>query len=204
MRRTPAIIAASLLLAVPVGARASSTVAPPVLPAPDTWIPTAGGTVRVLDKQKADSRAIPLKVGGTATFETLSITLRACDAHAPDVPQDSAAHLTVTDSRAGEPGFQGWMFASEPFAAMLQSPVYGLRVIGCDPPTPAAVAAAMPAPPVANPDEGTAGAAPPAATAAPGAPQPADVPPPTDMPPPPAGQDLGDGDGSGANAGTGQ
>ena len=150
--RSPHVIAATVVMAATAAlasggqAMASSILASPVLPAPGTWIPTAGGTVRVLDKQKAASQVMVLKVGETARFETLSVTLEACDAHAPSVPADAAGRVTVADSRDGEPGYQGWMFANEPWVAMLQSPVYGVRVVGCDRPTPEAVAAATPAP----------------------------------------------------------
>ncbi len=197
--RRRSVTAALVSALVSTAAQASSVVAPPVLPAPGTWLPTDRGMVRVLDKQKAASQVIALKVGQTATFETLSITLDACDAHAPSVPSDSAGRLTVTDQRQGEPGYQGWMFANEPWVAMLQSPVYGVRVIGCGTPSAAAVAAAMPPPaptPTAVPAAPTAPAAP-----APGPRPPSDLsaPPGTPLgtdndavPPPPAPDGAGD------------
>ena len=107
-------------------------------------MPTGGGTVRVLDKQKAQSRELDLAVGQTVQFETLQIPLRACMVHPPLLPPDEAGFLQVTDSRESEPGFQGWMLSHEPAVAMMESPVYGVRVTGCRKPTDAAVAAAMP------------------------------------------------------------
>ena len=153
-------------------ANAATPLASPSLPAADTWVPTGGGSLRVLDKQKAQSQVLDLKVGQTAQFETLSITLRACVVHPPMVPPDAAGFVVVTDSRDGEPGFHGWMLSGEPGVATLESPVYGVRVSGCAPPTDAAVAAAMPqaAPPAeptaplgdtggqAGPESGTASA----------------------------------------------
>ena len=176
---------AALLLAMSGPALASTILAAPVLPPPATWIPTAGGTIRVLDKQKAASQVMVLKVGETAHFETLSVTLDACDAHAPSVPADAAGRVTIADSRTGEPGYRGWMFRNEPWVAMLQSPVYGVRVVGCDKPTAEVVAAAMPPPPPPPPPPTTA----PSTTS----PPPAAPAPPTDLQAPP-GQPLGDPD----------
>ncbi len=136
-----------LLLADAWAARAAETVPPPALPPSGLWIASDSGAIRVLDKQKAQSRLIPLHVGQSVTFGTLSVTLRACMTHAPTVPEDAAGFLVVTDSSAGEPGFDGWMLQHEPFAAMLQSPVYGVRLAGCAKPTEAALAAAPPPPP---------------------------------------------------------
>lgn len=138
---------AAALGVVAAEARASETVTPPPVPPAGIWIPTAGGEIRVLDKQKAESRVIPLKLGATATFETLSITLRACMVHAPGVPPDQAGFVEIVDRRAGEPGFKGWMLAHEPGLAMLESPVYAVRVGGCETATDAAIAAALPPPP---------------------------------------------------------
>lgn len=184
MKRTAALACVALLAALPQ-AVAAETLAPPNLPAPDTWVPTAGGQIRILDKQKAQSRMLALKVGETVQVETLSITLRACMVRPPVLPPDAAGFLEIADSREGEPGFHGWMLAHEPGVAMLESPVYGIRVAGCEKPTDAAIAAVMPPPPaprtIAVPAQG--------ATAAPPA-----VPPPSVEPSMPPGQDLGAGD----------
>ena len=125
-------------------AQAAEPVAPPDLPPADTWVPTGGGQIRVLDKQKAQSHLIALKTGQTATFETLSLTMLACDIHPPSIPGNEAGFLQITDSRAGEPGFHGWMIARQPGLATLQSPVYGVRIVGCEKPTEAAIEAALP------------------------------------------------------------
>ena len=138
------LLGAAAMLMAASGARAAEPLAPPNLPPADTWVPTGGGAVRVLDKQKAQSRLLLVKLGQTVQFETLSITLRACVVHPPALPPDDAGFLDVTDSRESEPGFHGWMLSHEPGLAMLQSPVYGVRVTGCETPTDAAIAAVMP------------------------------------------------------------
>lgn len=197
MRRA-APLAFAALLAAATAAWAAETLAPPNLPSPDTWVPTAGGQIRILDKQKAQSRLLALKVGETVHVETLSITLRACMVRPPVLPPDAAGFLEISDSREGEPGFHGWMLAHEPGVAMLESPVYGIRVAGCEKPTDAAIAAAMPPPPApktdaASPPDATTRGGAPAAGGTPGG-APHAPPAPSVEPPMPSGQDLGGGD----------
>ena len=147
--------------------RAAEPVALPNLPPAQTWIATSGGQIRVLDKQKAQSHLLALKSGQTATFESLSLTLLACVVHPPSVAGDAAGFLQITDSREGEPGFRGWMLSHQPGLATLQSPVYGVRVVGCEKPTQVAIDAAVPpepppadAPPITGPSVVTPSTAP--------------------------------------------
>ena len=188
--------ASSLLAALSMASSASAAeiVAPPDLPSADVWVRTDGGSIRVLDKQKAQSQLLTLKAGETATFESLSLTLLACVSRPPDVPQNAAAFLQVTDNRPGEPGFRGWMFSGQPGLATLESPVYAVRVVGCVKPTDAQLAQAVPPKPAAPAPASTpASALSPAPASAPAS-APA-VPPVTRRPSasdlnPPPGQDL--------------
>jgi hypothetical protein len=150
-----AVLAA--MLAVPVGALAQ-TMAPitaaPLLPstgqvpaeqtqAPQAgvpsaprptaavWLPQQVAELQVLDKVNAQSALLTVKVGQEARFGTLSIQVQACDVHPPDQPRDSAAFLTITDSRPDAPGFRGWILADNPSLSMLQHPIYDVRVVGC-------------------------------------------------------------------------
>ncbi len=191
MRSVTALLCGAAIAAS--AARAAEPLAAPNLPAADTWVPTGGGAIRVLDKQKAQSQLLQVKLGQTVRFETLSITLRACMVHPPVLPPDEAGFLEVTDSREGEPGFHGWMLSHESGLAMLESPVYGVRVTGCDTPTDEAIAAAMPqaaSAPALNPAPPAPGAAPngtapaPAAVAVPLSPEPSQ---PLTAAPPPQG-----------------
>ncbi len=187
MRRLPLLGLA--LVAGP--AAAAAIVAPPDLPSADTWVRTDGGSIRVLDKQKAQSQLLTLKIGETTTFESLSLTLLACVVRPPDLPQNAAGFLQITDNRPGEPGFRGWMLSGQPGLVSLESPVYGVRVAGCVKPTDAQLAAAVPPKPATPPPT------PPAAATAASPPPPAGLPsvirPPSgsDLNPPP-GQDLDD------------
>ncbi len=106
-------------------------VTPPEISPPDTWQPRQSGTLRLLNKLESTTNTLTLHVGETRRVESLSITLKACDVRPPDLPQDATAQLSVVDSREGAPGFEGWILANEPAAAMLEHPVYDIRLAGC-------------------------------------------------------------------------
>jgi hypothetical protein len=93
----------------------------------------SAGTVRLqaLDKVNAQTASLAIKVGGSATFGSLTIVAKACVVRPRDQPADAAAFLAVTDSHPDSPGFDGWMLQTEPAASMLQHPIYDLRVTGC-------------------------------------------------------------------------
>jgi hypothetical protein len=98
---------------------------------PNGWIPAATVRLQALDKVNAQTAALTIKVGGVATFGSLTIAAKACAVRPNDQPVDAAAYLTVTDSHPDSPGFDGWMLQQEPSVSMLQHPVYDLRVTGC-------------------------------------------------------------------------
>ncbi len=122
-------VAACLALAQP-GAVAE-TVTPPALSPPDSWVPRQNGTLRVLNKLNSTVTTLTLHVGEARTLQSLTVRLRACAVRPPDLPRDATAQLTVTDSREGAPGFEGWILANEPAAAMLEHPVYDIQLAGC-------------------------------------------------------------------------
>ncbi len=98
---------------------------------PPLWLPRDTAMLQVLDKINARSLDLAVKVGETIPFEHLAITLRACFVRPSTLPADAAANLQIVDSRPDAPGFKGWMFAAEPSLAMLQHPLYDVRVLGC-------------------------------------------------------------------------
>ena len=104
--------------------------APPAATRP-SWLPQGTAELQVLDKVNAQNALLTVKVGQETQFGSLSIQVQACDIHPPDQPQDSAAFLTITDSRPDAPGFRGWMLADNPSLSMLQHPIYDVRVVGC-------------------------------------------------------------------------
>jgi hypothetical protein len=104
---------------------------PPPASLSSAWVPRGAAVLEVLDKIDAVSRDYTVPVGQSVQVGSLTIAVRSCEARPPDQPADSAARLDITDSHPDEPGFRGWMLAQEPWVAMLQSPVYDVRVIQC-------------------------------------------------------------------------
>lgn len=97
------------------------------------WVPRGAAELEVLDKVDAVSRNYAVRVGQSVQVGSLTIAVQSCQARPPDQPADAAAYLAITDSRSDEPGFRGWMLANEPWVAMLQSPLYDVRVLRCQP-----------------------------------------------------------------------
>lgn len=89
--------------------------------------------LQALDKVNAQTSTLTVKVGQTATYGSLTIAVQACEVRPPDMPQDAAAFLTITDSHPDEPSFKGWMVKSDPSLNMLEHPLYDIQVIGCTP-----------------------------------------------------------------------
>jgi hypothetical protein len=97
----------------------------------NTWLPATAAKLQALDKVNAQASDLTIKVGQSATFGTLTITVKSCVVRPADQPADSAAYLDVTDSHPDQPGFDGWMLQNEPSVSMMQHPIYDLRVTGC-------------------------------------------------------------------------
>ena len=109
---------------------------PPVVPPttfdrPNTWTPASVAKLVALDKVNAQATELTIKVGQSASFESLTITVKACVIRPPDQPADAAVYLHVTDSHPDSPGFDGWMLEDEPSVSMLQHPIYDIRLAGC-------------------------------------------------------------------------
>jgi hypothetical protein len=103
----------------------------PQVPWPNKWQPATAAKIQALDKVNAQAGNLTVKVGQSATFETLTITVKACLVRPPDQPSDATAFLEVTDNHPEAPGFTGWMLANAPAVSMMQSPLYDIRVVGC-------------------------------------------------------------------------
>lgn len=107
--------------------------APPPVPVekPNLWLPAGAAKLSVLDKVNAQATTLTVKVGQSATFASMTVTVKACMIRPPDQPPDASAFLSVTDSHPDSPGFDGWMLQNEPSVSMMQSPIYDIRVTGC-------------------------------------------------------------------------
>jgi hypothetical protein len=114
------------------GATWADPVTPPSISPPDTWVQRTGGELRVLNKLDSTVQTLTLKVGETATLQTLSITLLACAVRPDDLPEDATAHLKVVDGRPEQPGFDGWILQREPGINMFEHPVYDIQLAGCN------------------------------------------------------------------------
>lgn len=113
----------------------SSEAAPqaPEAPAqpPNNWQPAPAAKLQALDKVTAQAQALTVKVGQSAQFGSLTITVKSCVVRPPNEPQDAAAYVDVKDSHPDQEGFDGWLLANEPSVSMMQNPSYDLRVTGC-------------------------------------------------------------------------
>jgi hypothetical protein len=120
---------------------AQGSLLPPALRSPVTgqqaappkppWIASGTARLQALDKVNAITAELLVKVGETASFGSLSITVRGCFVRPPDQPQDASAFIEVTDRNPGSDGFRGWLLANAPSVSMMQDPVYEIRVAGC-------------------------------------------------------------------------
>ncbi|CAK0739354.1 DUF2155 domain-containing protein [uncultured Gammaproteobacteria bacterium] len=87
-----------------------------------------------LDKITARISTFEVVVGGTASFGSLLITVRACREAPPIEPPEAAAFLEIRERIPGEAEerlFNGWMFASSPALSALEHPVYDIWVKSC-------------------------------------------------------------------------
>jgi hypothetical protein len=98
---------------------------------PDAWLPRGAGTLRVMNKIDSTVQTLSVPVGGSVTFGSLTIKMSGCFVRPPDLPADATAHLTITDRRPDQPGFDAWMLQKEPALNMLEHPVYDVQLVGC-------------------------------------------------------------------------
>lgn len=100
--------------------------------APDAWVPRTTADLVLLEKTRAQTSQVSVAVGQSTTFGTLTIAVRGCVTRPPDLPQNSAAFLDITDSRAGAaPAFHGWVLSNTPAVSQLEHAVYDLRLVAC-------------------------------------------------------------------------
>ena len=98
---------------------------------PDTWLPRQSAELIILDKMRAQPSSLTIRTGQSATFGTLTLAVKDCDVRPPDLPQNAAVFLEVTDSRASAPAFRGWMLSNTPAVSQFEHPLYGLRLVTC-------------------------------------------------------------------------
>lgn len=117
--------AAVLLVAAPAWAADAPS-------APDAWVPRTTADMVLLEKTRAQTSPVSVAVGQSTTFGSLTITVRSCVTRPPDLPQNSAAFLDITDSRTGDASvFHGWVLSNTPAVSQMEHPVYDLRLMAC-------------------------------------------------------------------------
>ncbi|MEQ8966699.1 MAG: DUF2155 domain-containing protein [Azospirillaceae bacterium] len=90
--------------------------------------------LQALDKITARVERLDVRVGETAAFGTLDVTVRACRTAPPDEPPEDAAFLEIADTPPDEERrqvFSGWMFASSPAVSAMEHPLYDVWVVDC-------------------------------------------------------------------------
>jgi len=91
--------------------------------------------LRTLDKVTARIRELPIKVGETASFGTLEITVNYCRSTPPIETPETYAHLNIIERGLRKQQisqvFNGWMLKSSPALSSLEHSVYDVWVIAC-------------------------------------------------------------------------
>lgn len=105
--------------------------APATFTRPNVWVPATVARIQALDKVNAQSKDFTIKVGESASYGSLTITVKACVVRPADQPADAAAFLEVTDSHPDSGNFSGWMLQQEPSVSLMQNPIYDVRIDGC-------------------------------------------------------------------------
>jgi hypothetical protein len=89
----------------------------------------AGAMLRGLDKVSGTTRDLTLRIGETATFGRLRLSVTDCRYPVSDPTSNAYAHVTVMDGET--PAFDGWMIAASPALSALDHPRYDVWVLGC-------------------------------------------------------------------------
>lgn len=92
----------------------------------------AGAKLRFLDKLTGATRDLDMRRGEATTLGRLTVTLNECRYPADNQTAEALANITVVDSAATDPVFNGWMVASSPALSALDHPRYDVWVLRCD------------------------------------------------------------------------
>jgi len=120
-----------LLLQAPPGSAADAAAPANAGAVAASWEAKPYAEIQALDKVNARRASLVIKAGESASFGSMSISVRACYVRPSNQAKDATAFLDIRDTHEGEPGFSGWMLASAPAVSMLEHPIYDVRVTGC-------------------------------------------------------------------------
>ena len=100
-----------------------------------SWRLADGARLQALDKVTGRISVVEAVSGAPVAFGTLDIVVETCHERPPELPPDSAALLSISETRdPSAPArilFHGWMFASSPGLSALEHPVYDVIVLEC-------------------------------------------------------------------------
>ena len=114
------------------GAAVAQDAGAPVVEPSSGTAEAAGAMVRGLDKVSGALTDLEIATGASAKFGRLEITLGDCRYPADDPTSNAYAHLTIRDSLAANPVFDGWMIASSPALNALDHSRYDVWLIRCN------------------------------------------------------------------------
>jgi hypothetical protein len=130
MIRIRMILAAALAAGLCAGAQAQSAA-----------IVGKSAVLRGLDKVTGQTTDFTAPIGKTVKFNTLDVTVRACQKAAPEEPPATWVYLAITETPAVKKGedkqpakaelMKGWMLAQSPALLALEHPVYDIWAIDC-------------------------------------------------------------------------
>lgn len=132
------------LLLAPACAAAQTSPQPGAPSPPDTWLPRNTADLVLLEKLRAQPSDVSVKTGQQTSFGSLTIAVKSCFSRPPDLPQNSAVFLEITDSRGQEKSatsakpasvpvsvFRGWILSNTPAVSQFAHPLYDIRLVSC-------------------------------------------------------------------------
>lgn len=101
------------------------------------WQGRLVAVIGVLDRRDSLVKIFKLPVGGEAAhYKSLSLRASACLQRPNGLAEDEAIHLDLEDKiladSSSQSVYDGWFFLKEPALNNYVSPLYGIRVIGCE------------------------------------------------------------------------
>lgn len=90
-----------------------------------------GAHLRWLDKVDGQVTDMDLTNGGIYEIGRLKVHLRECRYPSGNPSGDAFAFVTIAETGASAPAFEGWMVASSPALSALEHPRYDVWVMRC-------------------------------------------------------------------------
>ncbi|MDI2112574.1 DUF2155 domain-containing protein [Commensalibacter nepenthis] len=95
------------------------------------WYSQPKAKIRVLNKLESSATTLTIPVGGSVEYKTLSISVSKCIVRPENLSPDSAAFVTIKDSKLPMNPFNAWIFVAEPGVSVFEHPLYNVSIAGC-------------------------------------------------------------------------